>query len=202
MIKNYFKIAFRHLQKSRLYAFVNIIGLSIGIVSCLLIGIYIWDELSYDRFHKNAGRIARVTWEYNFGDAGTNKTSSTGTRVGPEFTRRFPEAEAYVRIMKYPRVIAFGDKMFEEKNFLYADSAFFSVFSFPVLRGDAKTVLDAPDKMVITRSAAKKYFGNDEPVGKTLKVGVKDFLVTGITADPPDNSQIKFDFLGSFTSLN
>ncbi|HUS03260.1 MAG TPA: ABC transporter permease, partial [Chitinophagaceae bacterium] len=202
MIKNYFKIAFRHFQKSRLYAFVNIIGLSIGIVSCLLIGIYIWDELSYDRFHKNADRIARVTWEYNFGEGATNKTSSTGTRVGPEFTRRFPEAEDYVRIMKYARVIAYQDKMFEEKKFLYADSAFFSIFSFPLLRGDAKTVLDAPDKLVITRSAAKKYFGNDEPVGKTLKVGVKDFVVTGITADLPDNSQIKFDFVGSFTSLN
>lgn len=201
MIKSYVKIAFRHLQKSRLYAFVNIIGLSIGIVSCLLIGIYIWDELSYDRFHKNADRIMRVTWEYNFGEGETNKTSSTGTKVGPEFTRRFPETESYVRLLKFSRVIGNGDKMFEEKNFLYADSAFFSVFSFPLLEGDAKTVLDAPDKMVITQAAAKKYFGNADPVGKTLKVGTKDFLITGITAGAPDNSQIKFDFVGSFTSL-
>ena len=167
MIKNYFKIAFRHLQKSRLYALVNITGLSMGIVSCLLIGIYIMDEIGYDRFHKKADRIVRVTWEYNFGEGQTNKTSSTGTKVGPEFTRRFPEAEAYVRIMKYPRVIAYQGKMFEEKNFLYADSAFFSVFSFHLLQGDAKTVLDAPDKMVITKSAAKKYFGNDDPVGSS-----------------------------------
>src|SRR6266542_1973915 len=80
MIRNYFKIALRHLGKNKLYAFVNIFGLAIGITSCLLIGIYIWHELSYDKFHKNADRIARVTWEYNFGDADT-KTVTTGTRV-------------------------------------------------------------------------------------------------------------------------
>lgn len=203
MLKNYFKTAFRHLQKSRLYAFVNIIGLSIGITSCLLIGIYIWDELSYDHFHKNADRIVRVTWEYNFGEGEINKTSSTGTKVGPEFARKFPEVDAYVRLLKYPRVIEYQNKMFDEKNFLYADSAFFSTFSFPLIKGDPKTVLDAPDKLVITKSAAKKYFGNDEPIGKTLKVGgSKDFLITGIAADPPENSQIKFDFVGTFTSLN
>lgn len=203
MLKNYLNTAFRHLKKSKLYAFVNIIGLSIGITSCLLIGIYIWDEFSYDRFNNNADRIVRVTWEYNFGEGENNKTSSTGTKVGPEFARRFPETEAYVRLLKYARVIAYGNKMFDEKSFLYADSAFFSVFSFPLLQGDSKTVLDAPDKLVITQSAAKKYFGNDDPVGKTLKIGgTKDFLITGITADPPDNSQIKFDFVGSFTSLN
>lgn len=127
MLKNYFKTAFRHLKKSRLYAFVNIIGLAIGICSCLLIGIYIWHELSYDKFHKNAGRIVRVTWEYNFGDA-LSTTPSTGTRVGPQFKRNFPEVQAYVRLMKYPRVIAYQDKMFDEKKFLYADSAFFLFF--------------------------------------------------------------------------
>src|SRR3982750_4821742 len=127
MIRNYFKIALRHLQKSKLYAFVNIIGLAIGICSCLLIGIYIWNELGYDGFHKNADRIARVTWQYNFGDAET-KTATTGTKVGPEFTRRFPEVQAFVRTMKFPCVITYQEKMFDEKNFLYADSSFFSIF--------------------------------------------------------------------------
>ena len=202
MLKNYLKIALRHLQKSKLYALVNIIGLAIGVCSCLLIGIYIWHELSYDKFHKNADRIVRVTWEYNFGDA-TSKTPTTGTRVGPQFNRSFPEVQAYVRLMKYPRVVVYEDKMFDEKNFLYADSAFFSVFSFPLLKGDAKDVLASADKMVITQSAAKKYFGNDDPIGKTVKVGgTKDFVITGIAADAPENSQIKFDFVASFTSLN
>ncbi|HVG42983.1 MAG TPA: ABC transporter permease [Chitinophagaceae bacterium] len=202
MIKNYFKIAFRHLLKSKLYAFVNIIGLAIGITSCLLIGIYIWDELSYDRFHKNADRTVRVTWEYYFGEGETNETANTGTKVGPQFQRTFPEVEAYVRLMKYPRVIAYNNQAFDEKNFLYADSSFFTVFSFPLLKGDAATALDAPDKLVLTQSMAKKYFGNEEPIGKTVNVGgTKDFVITGIASDAPQNSQIKFDFVGSFKSL-
>ncbi len=201
MIRNYFKIALRHLQKNKLYAFVNIIGLAIGIASCLFIGVYIWHELSYDRFHENGNRIARVTWEYHFGDA-TNKTATTGTKVGPQFQRTFPEVESYARLMKYPRVIGYQDKLFEEKTFLYADSAFFSMFSFPLLIGNAATVLDAPDKLVVTESMSKKYFGSEDPVGKMIKVGIKDFMVTGVAADAPDNSQIQFDFIGSFTSLN
>lgn len=202
MFRNYFKVALRHLQKNKLYAFVNMLGLAIGIASCLLIGIYIWHELSFDRFHKNADRIARVTWQYNFGNAET-KTATTGTKVGPEFQRQFPEVQAYARLLKYPRVVSVGNVMFEEKNFLYADSAFFSMFSFPLLKGDAGTVLQGPDKIVFSRSAAKKYFGNEDPVGKTIKVaGNKDFLVTGIAEDAPDNSQIRFDFVATFSSLN
>src|SRR5580765_2984852 len=130
MIKNYFKIAWRKIKKNKLYAFVNITGLTIGIASCLLIGLYIWHELSYDRFHKNADRIVRTTWEYNFEDK-PNKVALTGTKVGPEFKRSFPEVEAYVRTMKFPRVIGYKDKLFDEKNFFYADSAFFTTFSFP-----------------------------------------------------------------------
>ena len=202
MIRNYFIIALRHLQKNKLYATINLAGLAIGITGCLLIGIYIWQELSYDRFHDKAERIVRVTWEYNFGDA-ENKTAMTGTRVGPEFSRRFPETEAFVRLLKYPRIMAVGDRVFEEKEFLYADSAFFSTFSFPLLEGNPATVLDAPEKLVITQSAARKFFGSENPIGKTINVaGTKDFLITGIAADAPENSQIKFDFVGSFTTLN
>lgn len=202
MIKNYFKIALRHLLKSKLYAAVNIIGLAIGITSCLLIGIYIADELSYDRFHKNADRIARVTWEYYFGEGEVNKVSTTGTKVGPQFQRTFPEIDAYVRLLKYPRVLTYKSQAFDEKNFLYADSSFFSVFSFPLKKGDAATALDAPQKIVLTESSAKKYFGNEDPMGKVVNVGgTKDFIVTGIANDPPENSQIRFDFVGSFKSL-
>jgi len=202
MIRNYFKTALRQLKKNKLYAFANIIGLAVGITSCLLIGIYIWHETSFDRFHKNADRIVRVTWEYNFGDAKT-ETASTGTKVGPQFQRTFPEVETYVRMLKYPRVLKYEEKLFEEKNFLYADSAFFSLFSFPLLKGNPATALDAPEKMVISESMAKKYFGNADPVGKTINVGgTKNFVVTGIVANAPANSQIQFDFIGSFKTLN
>ncbi|WP_017730862.1 ABC transporter permease [Nafulsella turpanensis] len=202
MIRNYLKIALRNLQKNKRYAFINLIGLAVGIMGCLLIGLYIWHEWSYDRFHEKADRIVRVTWEFNFGDV-LNETALTGTRVGPEFNRRFPETEAFVRLLKYPRVLAVADKMFEEKNFLYADSAFFTVFSFPLLEGNPATVLDAPHKLVITQSMAKKYFGSQNPIGESITVGGdKEFVVSGIAADASDNSQIKFDFVGSFTSLN
>ena len=202
MFKNYLKIALRHLQKSKLYAFVNILGLAIGITSCLLIGIYIFDELSFDRFHKNADRTVRVTWEYYFGEGDVNQVASTGTKVGPQFQRSFPEVETYVRIIKIPRVISYNNQAFDEKNFLYADSSFFSVFSFPLLKGDPATALDAPEKLVLTQSMAKKYFGNEEPIGKIVNINsTKDFVVTGIAADPPGNSQIQFDFVGSFKTL-
>src|SRR4051794_24985955 len=115
MFKNYFKIAFRHLQKNKLYAFVNILGLAIGLTSCILIGIYIWQELSYDRFHKNADRIARITWEYNFGDK-TERTELTGTKVGPALKRTLPEVESYVRTLKFARVVGYKDRLFDEKN--------------------------------------------------------------------------------------
>ena len=202
MIRNYFKTAFRHLQKNKLYAIVNVLGLAIGVTSCILIGIYIWHELSYDRFHKNKDRIVRVTWEYNFGDAET-KTATTGTKVGPQFQRSFPEVESFVRLMKYPRVIAYGENLFEEKNFVYADSSFFSIFSFPLIKGNAATALSEPDKIVITESMAKKYFGMEDPMGKIVKVGnTKDFIISGVAADVPGNSQIVFDFIASFSSLN
>lgn len=202
MLSNYLKIAWRHLQKNRLYSLINLAGLAIGITGCLLIGIYIWHEWSYDRFHENQDRISRVTWEYKF-DGTLEETALTGTRVGPEFSRRFPEVEASVRLLKYSRVVAHENQMFEEKNFLYADSTFFNFFSFPLSKGNENDVLSAPENMVITSSMARKYFGDQDPVGKTLNVGgSKDFVITGVAEDVPDNSQIKFDFVVPFYSLN
>lgn len=202
MFKNYLKIAFRNLYKNKLYSSVNILGLTIGITSCLLIGIYIAHETSYDRFHINASRIVRTTMDYKFGDAAV-PTSLTGTKVGPEFKRTFPEIVTYVRISKNTRAIKYHDKSFEERNFLYTDSAFLSMFSFGLLSGDPATALNTPDKLVLTKAMAKKYFGKEDPIGKVLRVGEsKDFVVTGIIAEPPGNSQIQYDFVASFSSLN
>ncbi|MGB8194453.1 MAG: ABC transporter permease [Chitinophagaceae bacterium] len=202
MIRNYFKTAFRNLLRNKSYAAINIFGLSIGIAACLLIGIYILHEMSFDKFHAKAKRLARVTMEYNSGDAEI-KLALTGTKVGPEFRRSFPEVEAYSRTLKFTRVVAHEDKAFEEKNFLYADSAFLGMFSFPLISGNAALALNSPDKIVITQKMARKYFGSADPVGKVLRVGgTKDLMVTGVLADPPSNSQIQFDFIASFTSLN
>ncbi|MBZ9731145.1 ABC transporter permease [Salegentibacter sp. JZCK2] len=202
MITNYFKIAWRHLNKNRLCSIINLSGLAIGITGCLLIGLYIWHEWSYDRFHENSDRIARVTWEYRF-DGTTEETAMTGTRVGPEFTRKFPEVEKSVRLLKFPRVVSYENQQFEEKNFLYADSTFFKIFTYPLVEGDPHTALDAPESMVITETIARKYFGNENAVGKTLNVGgTKDFIITGIAEDVPNNSQIKFDFVVPFHGLS
>ena len=202
MLKNYFKIAWRNLKKNKLYGFVNILGLAIGITSCILISLYIESEWSYDRFHKNADRITRVTMEYSNGGT-VRKYATTGTKVGPQLKRTFPSVVAFARTFKYPRVIRYQDKVFNEKNFLYTDSSFFDIFSFKLIRGNPSTALNAPHQLVITETMAKKYFGNEDPVGKTLLIANSDnYIVTGITLDAPENSQVHFDFIASFTSLD
>jgi putative ABC transport system permease protein len=202
MFKSYFKIAWRNLKKNKLYSFVNIIGLAIGVTSFILISLYIESEWSYDRFHKNADRIVRVTMEYSSGGT-VGKYAQTGTRVGPQLKRTFPSVTAFARTLKFSRVISYKGSIFDEKNFLYADSAFFDIFSFKLTKGNPATVLNAPHQLVITESMAKKYFGADDPVGKTLLIGNSDhYTVTGITQDAPGNSQMHFDFVASFTSLD
>jgi putative ABC transport system permease protein len=202
MFKNYFKIAWRNLRKNKLYSFVNIIGLTTGIVSCILIGLYIGHELSYDHFHKNADRIVRITMEYSNGGI-IGKYAQTGTKVGPQLKRTFPQVVSFARTFRFPRVITYREKVFDEKNFLYADSSFFGIFSFKLIKGNIATVLNAPHQLVITETMAKKYFGNDDPVGKTLLIANSDnYLVTGIAQDAPGNSQMHFDFVASFTSLD
>ncbi|GAA4311212.1 ABC transporter permease [Mucilaginibacter gynuensis] len=202
MFKTYFKIALRKLSKNKLYSIVNIVGLTVGITSCLLIGLYIINETGYDKFQKNADRIVRVTMEY--GEPGNmNKAVTTGTKAGPQLQRTFPQIETYVRVINYSSVVKYEDKVFTEPRFLFADAGFFNVFSFPLLEGDAKSALDGPRKVVISASTAHKYFGNADPVGKVLNVNSdREYQVTGVVADAPENSQIKYDFIASFSTLS
>ncbi|HEY4326740.1 MAG TPA: ABC transporter permease [Mucilaginibacter sp.] len=199
MIKNYFKIAWRNLRKNRLYAFINISGLTIGIVSCLLIGIYIKHELSYDRFNQNADRIVRVTMDYDEG-GNPQKVAVTGTKVGPQFKRTFPSVEDFARLEKRSGVVSYNNRVFEENSILYADPSFLNIFSFKIISGDPS--LKTTDKIIITQTAAKKYFDNENPIGKILKVGDKNLIVSAIAADAPSNSQIRFDFITSFNALD
>lgn len=204
MIKNYFKTAFRNLWKNKTTSFINIFGLTIGLCSCLLIGLYIQHELNYDKFQTKGDRIARVIMEYKFdGGAEMKKGNFTSARVAPVFKQTFPEIESAVRMINYSRVVQFKDKLINEKAFMYADPAFFNVFSFKLLQGDPANVLKAPNQVVVTESTAKRYFAGDNPVGKVIKVGTDTTLyqVTGVIQDCPSNSQIKFDFLASWSSL-
>ncbi|HEY8930582.1 MAG TPA: FtsX-like permease family protein [Mucilaginibacter sp.] len=200
MFKNYFKIAWRNLKKNRLYAFVNITGLTIGIVSCLLIGIYIKEELSFDKFNKNADRIVRVTEDYGVNGI-PQKIAVTGTKVGPQFKRTFPAISDFVRVEKRSAIISYNNRLFDEPNVLYADPSFLHIFSYNLVNGDT-TALNTTEKIIVTETSAKKYFDNDNPVGKTLKVGDKNFIVSAVAADAPSNSQLKFDFIVSFGNLN
>ncbi|MCZ2458156.1 MAG: ABC transporter permease [Chitinophagales bacterium] len=200
MIRNYFKTAWRNLWKNKLYSGINIFGLAVGLAACLLIGVYISHELSYDKFNRNAYRIVRVTMEYE--KAGTvNAVATTGTKVGPQFKRTFPPVEEYVRTYIRQNIIKHDEKIFDEPRILYADAPFFKVFSFHLAEGDPATALDASDKIVITRSMAKKYFGNEDALGKTLTMGGKDFRISAICEDVPQNSQLKFDFVTPFLNL-
>ncbi|HUZ61644.1 MAG TPA: ABC transporter permease [Hanamia sp.] len=200
MFTNYLKTAFRNLKRNKLYSSINVFGLAIGLASCLLIGVYIMNELSYDKFNVNANRIVRVTMEYS--NAGTiSKTATTGTKPGPQFTRTFPVIENYVRTFIGHSVIKSGSKIFDEPRVLYADTPFFKIFSFKIIEGNPATALDAPDKIVLTQSMAKKYFDNENPLGKILSSGGKEFRVSAVCEDAPRNSQIKFDFVTQFSNI-
>ncbi len=204
MLKNYFKTAFRNLWKNKAASFINIFGLTIGLTACLLIGLYIRHELSYDGFQQKGNRIARVIMEYKF-DGGTEqiKGDFTSVRVAPVFKRTFPEVVDAVKMVRYQEVVRYKDKLINEKAFMFADPSFFNIFSFKLLQGDQNKALSAPHQVVLTEAAAKRYFANENPIGKTLKLETDTGLyqVTGVMQDCPSNSQIKFDFLASFSSL-
>ncbi len=198
---NYLKIALRNLLKHKAFSIVNIVGLSVGLTACMLIALYVQNELSYDNFHKNGDRIVRVVMQYGE-EKELTKTAMTGTKVAPAFKRTFPEVEAGIRMYADERVVKVGEKFFSEKDFYYADSSFFDVFSFKLLVGNPKKALSAPNTVVISEHSAKKYFGNENPIGKSIRINdTKDYTITGISADCPKSSQIQFDFLASFISL-
>ena len=202
MIAHYMKIFLRSLLKNKSFSIINIAGLSVGITCCILISMYVRYELNYDKLHEKGGRITRAIMEYSIGGS-VNKGNYTSTKVGPSFKKNFPEIEEFVRLHSTRKIVRNGESVFVEKRFLYTDSTFFKLFSFKFLEGQITTALSGPDKVILTKSAARKYFGDASPVGKTLKISSAgtDYMVTGIVEDCPDNSQIKFDFLASFSSL-
>ena len=205
MLQNYFKIAFRNLWRNKVFSGINVFGLAVGLASCLLLYLYISHELSYDSFQQKADRTVRVVMEYSM-EGQVNKVPQTGTKVAPEFGRQFPEVESGVRMENRQAVVSYADRKFSEKKVVYADSAFFHIFSFQLKQGNPKTALAGPNLVVLSESSAKKYFGNENPVGKTVRInaggGDKDYAVTGVVEDCPDNSQIKYDLLASFTTLS
>jgi putative ABC transport system permease protein len=201
MLRNYLTIALRSLKRQPGYTAINVFGLAIGLAACLLIGLYVRDELSYDRHHTQADRIVRVAMDIVNG----RTLEVTPTIVGPAFERTFPEVEESVRLYDIGRynsvVVRRADRAFQERHFFYADSTVFEVFTHPFVEGTPDEALTRPNTVVLTRSTAQRYFGDANPVGQTLTVdGDRTFEVTGVIDDPPATSHVQFDFLASFVT--
>ena len=198
MLKNYFKIALRNILRHKAYSFINISGLAIGMASSILILLWVQNELSFDRFHKNAGAIYRIT-----SNAGSFKTSVSTAGMPQGFQSVMPMIRNTVRLSKpINTLFTVGDRKFEESRLFYVDSTFLSVFSFPLVKGDLQTALQRPDGIVITEDMAKKYFGSENPLGKVLRKDNSDnFVVTGVLANIPSNSHLQFDFLIPMSSI-
>ncbi len=192
MFRNYFKIAFRNIIRHKAYSLINISGLAIGMASSILILLWVQNEMSYDRFHKNAGEIYRIT-----SNAGDFKTSVSTAGMPQGFQSVMPMIKNTVRLSKPTNMLfTIGDRKFEESRVFYVDSTFLSVFSFPLVKGNIQSALQRPDAIVITESMAKKYFGSDNPIGKIIRKDNSDNLVvTGVLANIPSNSHLQFDFI-------
>jgi putative ABC transport system permease protein len=202
MLKNYLKSALRNIKKHKGYAFINIAGLAIGMACCILIVMYIATELSYDRYHKNADRIFRLGFDANVGGSQVTAPISN-VPSAPVLIQEYPEVVDAVRFRTVSRTsVEYEDKQFYENDILYADNSIFSVFTFPMTRGDPKTALQTAYSTVLTEDTAKRYFGDEDPIGKTLTLNNEsNFVITGVMKDVPPNSHFTFDMLCSYETL-
>ncbi|MGN6638700.1 MAG: ABC transporter permease [Mucilaginibacter sp.] len=198
MIRNYFITAFRNLWRNKAFSLINIVGLSVGLACCMLIFLYTMDEVSYDRFNINAANIYHLVVDSKGPDGQIHKFSSTGDMPGPNFKRQLPEIEDFVRIQGGSYTIKRGTEVFDQ-DALYVDSNFFSVFTFPLLYGKPQNALNDPHSIILSEEVAEKYFGKQNPVGKTLDLKVDDkfqpFTVTAVTQKSPQNSSLKIKML-------
>ena len=201
MFVNYLKIAFRNILRNKTHSIINIVGLAVGIACCVVILLYVRNELSYDTFYKDADRIFRV-----YVNSSTNGQQScnckTAAPLGKTLVRDFPEVIACTRVGFFGNhVLRYEDRVYRERRIYTADSNFFSVFSLPLLAGNPRTVLSQPSSVVMTLSAAHKYFGNENPVGKILRVDSHaSYMVTGVMDDFPANASFRPDILLSMST--
>lgn len=205
-MKTSLAVIFRAMLRGKTYAALNIFGLAIGLACFGLISAWVMNEMSYDRFHENHDRIVRL--------AGNVKTDSesfdqavTSPPMAEALVRDYPEVEAAVRLSDRGAIVQSGEKQFDEGSLLFADQSFFDIFSYDLTSGDKHSALKDPYSVVLTQSTAEKYFGSENPLGKTLKIFLFDpdgkgasYKVTGVMPDPPKNSHVVFDFLGSFNT--
>ena len=205
MLKNYLKIAVRNLFKNRTYSFINIAGLAMGISVSVLILMFVMHEFSYDKFHKDHKRIYRVMAAVKMGDQ-TMQTFNFSAKLGPMLKQYNPQVVSQVRVRKVFQKVVIknpdnSSQEFFENEFAFADPSFFSVFSFPLKEGRASD-LNKPFTIIISERAAEKYFGNEDPLGKSLSFEGKHMMqVVGVAENPPSNSSLTFDFVASIATF-
>ena len=196
MFKNYLKVALRNLWKNKVFSAINILGLSVGLAVCLLIVLYVVDELSYDKYNVNADRIYRLDSDISFN--GTQFTSTTTPEpLAPTLVKDYPQVEQMVRIINDGDIqVKKGNQNIQNHNSAFADSTFFKVFTVPMIHGDPATALNEPNSIVIDETAAKRYFNSTDAVGKTLYVNNSaNCKVTGVIKDLPRHSHFHFSFI-------
>lgn len=201
MFNNSLKIALRNFFKHKGFSFINIFGLAVGIACCLLIMLYVLDELSYDRYHEKAGRIYRVGLHAFLNNNPINAVVASSP-LAQTLVNEYPEVEAATRARNFGfPVFRYQDKVFSEERVYWVDPSFSDVFTVRFIKGDPKTALVKPETIVLTRSMALKYFGNEDPMGKALRAdNRRDYLVTGIVEDVPRNTHLHYDFLASLAT--
>lgn len=202
MLKNYLKIAFRNLWKHKVFSLINIMGLTVGMSACLLISMYVNFELTYDAFHSKADRIYRLVTDVKT-PSETINAGITSWAFGPTIKQDFPEVEAYTRLNGGSFLVRKGNIKFQEEATVFADSSLFRVFDFKLIQGDPKTALKEPLSLVFTEKAARKYFGDADPLGQTLLLSGEGLpaKVTGVMKDIPENSLIKGDMFVSMSTM-
>lgn len=188
MFENYFKIAYRNLKKNKAYTFISVFGLALGLAVCSLLLLYVQNELSYDQFNKNADNIYRLTQPEHAYHA---------PYIAIKLADNLPEIKDFVRIFPMDsEIIEYDNKKFKEKNVPFADPAIFRMFSFQFVSGDKETALDKPFTTVISETLARKYFADENPIGKVLKLGGEnDYTITGVMKDMPQNSHFRYDII-------
>ncbi len=202
MFRNYFKIAFRNLRKTKLFSSVNILGLAIGMTACLLILQYVNFERSYDTFHENNDRIYRLRYERT-DDAGESvKFASCCPPAAARIRGNYPEVEKIARIFQYESSVSYGDNRFLEERIFFAEPEFGDILKFNYLHGNPAVDLQEPGRAFVSESIARKYFGDQDPIGKTLSMnGMDDYTIVGLFEDIPDNSHLRFDILLPWKNL-
>jgi putative ABC transport system permease protein len=200
MFKNLIKYSIRSFKRQRSYIIINVLGLSIGIACSLLIALFVINEASYDRYNTKKDRIFRLVLNGKIG--GQEITAAyTAAVIGPTMLKEFPEVEDFLRMDNGgPTVVEYNNQTFADDHIIQADSSFFNFFSIPVLKGDPKNLLNAPRKVVLSKSTAKRIFGNENPIDKPLKIGsdTARYTVSGVMEDIPENSHFEASIISSF----